>query len=59
MNTRDCAVIEVSVMDPQGSEAFRVAMEKLVQKNSLCDLIHVQCHVKLIQKNKLHFFGVF
>lgn len=37
MHTRDCALSEVSVNDPQdgpqapGSEAFKAAMEKLVQ----------------------------
>lgn len=44
MHTRDCALSEASVNDPQdgpvytqapGSEAFKAAMEKLVQ-NSLC-----------------------
>lgn len=40
MHTKDCALSEVSVMDPQGhlvygqapsSEAFQAAMERLVQ----------------------------
>lgn len=43
MHTRDCALSEVSVMDPQGqpvyrqapgSEAFQAAMERLVQSSS-------------------------
>lgn len=46
MHTRDCALSELSDMDPQGqpvyrqapgSEAFQAAMEKLVQN------IHLRC----------------